>query len=228
MTPTVVPAQIVRHNRFVRELPTADGRGRLPVTVVESDISHAEAWDCEIQRPWIAGTGRIDAGWIWRTNYLRAALLETHAGRHLAYLRLMTPAADGKAFTVGQMLLSDGYPYPSNRKRPCVFLWYLAGAPAPAAAAAGVPAYKGVLAALVDSALQFSYIRGYEGRLCLHASPAGTSQQRDELMERYRRVGLKPWDGGWFVGWFRRNDGRYWYADETLAAQLSRRLDDYR
>ena len=213
--------------QFMTSLPAADG-SRLDVKVVESDLSHAEAWDREIQAPWISKTDRIDAKWSWRKHYLRSVLLEMAVGRRLAYLRLVTPAADGTAFTVGQVLLADGYPYPPARDLPCAFLWYLAGAPPEAAAAAGVKSYKGVLAALIDAAIQFSYIRGYGGRLCLHASPAGTSKQQKDLWNRYENAGLKPWNGGLFVGWFRRNDGRYFYADAALAAKLSQRLDAYR
>jgi hypothetical protein len=211
---------------FVRFLPGAGGT-TVPVTVSESDIGHAEAWDRDIQ-PLIGRTNRIDAGWRWRRNYLRSALLESAVGRKLAYLRLLTPDANGNAFPIGQVLLADGYPYPSDRSQQCVFLWYLAGAPREAADQARVPDYKGVLAALVDCAIQFSYIRGYDGRMCLHASPAGTIAQRKDLMERYRRVGLYSWGGGWFAGWWRRNDGRYFYADEALALQLSGRLDSFR
>lgn len=213
---------------FLNSLPSANGSAPIPVTVSESDISHAEAWDRDIQMPWIDGSGRIDSGWRWRRNYLRSALLETAAGRKLAYLRVLTPTADGSAFPVGQVLLADGYPYPPDRGLPCVFLWYLAGTPREAADQVGVPEYNGVLAALVDCAIQFSYIQGYDGRICLHASPEGTAAQRDDLMKRYRRLGLLSWEGGWFAGWFRRNDGRYFYADEAIALQLSKRLDGFR
>lgn len=213
---------------FVSFLPGAAGGEPVPVTVAEGDVSDAEHWDREIQEPWIAQTDRIDAAWRWRRNYLRSAVVEAAVGRELAYLLIQTPAPNGDAFTVGHVLLSNGYPYPPDRSLPCVFLWYLAGAPSEAAAAAGVPPYKGLLAALVDAAIQFSYIRGFDGRICLHASPAGTTAQQAELAERYKRVGLKPWTGRWFAGWFRRNDGRYFFADEALAAKLTADLDAYR
>lgn len=219
--------RMMSNGRFITSLPAADG-SRIPVKVVEGDLSHAEAWDRDVQGPWIAKTDRIDAAWKWRRHYLRSVLLEMAVGRRLAFLRLVTPAADGSAFTIGQVLLADGYPYPPDRTLPCVFLWYLAGAPAEAAKAASVKSYKAVLAALVDAAIQFSYIRGYEGRLCLHASPAGSAAQRSDLWNRYKQVGLKPWNGGLFAGWFRRNDGRYFYADAALAATLSKSLDAYR
>lgn len=41
---------------FIKTLPAASGTGSIPVKVVESDIGHAEAWDRDIQEPWIAGT----------------------------------------------------------------------------------------------------------------------------------------------------------------------------
>jgi hypothetical protein len=214
---------------FIRYLPSgAIGAAPVPVTVVEADVTDAELWDRDIQQPWIAKTNRIDASWRWRTNYLRAALVERSLGRELAYLQLQTAAADGDVFPIGQILLASGYPYPPDRGLPCVFLWFLAGSPPEAARAAGVPAYKGVLAALVDTALQFSYLEGFDGRLCLHASPAGTADQRAELMERYRKAGLLPFAGRWFAGWWRRNDGRYFYADPALAAMLTARLDAFR
>lgn len=84
---------------FIKTLPAARGTGAIPVNVVESDIGHAEAWDLGIQEPRIGSTERIDATWLWRRNYLRSAALEIVAGRQLAYLRLVTPAADGSAFS---------------------------------------------------------------------------------------------------------------------------------
>lgn len=212
---------------FISYLPVVSG-ATIPVTVVESDISHAAAWDRDVQLPWIDGTDRIDAKWRWCTLYQRCALIEAFAERHLAYLRIVTSGAQGQVFTVGQVLLSDGYPYPRDWRKPCVFLWWLAGAPSGAAAQAGVPVCRGVTEALVDVALQFSYIRGYGGRLCLHASPSGTKAQRAKLMKTYKRVGLKRWNEGLFVGLLRLNDGRYFFADESLAATLTRKLDGYR
>jgi hypothetical protein len=212
---------------FVRTLVGIDGRP-VAVKVVESDISHAESWDRNIQAPWVAQSGRIDALWNWRRNYLRAALLETAAGRHLAYLRVITPDAKDQAFPLGQVLLADGYPYPPSRRLPCIFLWYLAAAPKAAVAAAGAHPCTDMLAALVDVAVQFSYIRGYQGRLCLHASPEGTQAQQSELANRYNKLGLQTLKGRWFAGWGRRNDGRYFFADEQVAMNVTAQFDSFR
>jgi hypothetical protein len=211
--------------KFITRLPVANGIGA--VRVRESDHSHARAWDARIQVPHIRSTKRIDAGWSWSTLYLRSTMLEIAARRRLAYLQLVAPTATGDEFPLGQVLISDGFPYPPNEALPCAFLWYLAGTPAAALQAAEVVPRKALFPALVDIAIQFSLLSGYDGRICLHASPSGSTQQRAELMERYRGLGLKRWTGGW-LGWFRRNDGRYFYADTPTARLLSSNLDAYR
>lgn len=213
--------------KFISRMQRVDGSW-VPVKVVEADLSHAEAWDRDVQLPWISATNRIDSKWRWRTLYLRSTLLEIALGRHLAYLQLTTPMPNGEVFVLGQVLLADGYPFPTDRSKPCVFLWYLSGAPHEAALAAGIPPVKGLLRALVDSTIQFSYMRGYAGRISLHASPTGTAEQQDELLQRYENVGLYLFEQGKWAGWFRRNDQRYFTADEELSVSLSLTLDTFR
>lgn len=211
--------------KFIKCLPAVGGTG--VVRVRNADLSHAKAWDTTIQLPHIKTTSRIDAGWRWSTLYLRSAVLELIAGRRLAYLQLVAPTPAGFEFPLGQVLISDGFPYPPNEAQPCAFLWYLAGAPTPALQAAGVAQHKAVFAALVDMTIQLSALSGYDGRICLHASPLGTLQQRRDLMERYTALGLKLWAGG-KIGRFRPNDGRYFYANESSAELLSSNLDAFR
>lgn len=221
---TLLP--VTEIGKFITRLPVASG-GTAVVRVRESDHSHAKAWDLNIQGPHISRSGRIDAGWSWSRLYRRSALLEIFARRRLAFLQLIAPNAAGDEFPLGQVLIAAGFPYPPNESLPCAFLWYLAGTPSAALQQAGVQPRKAVFASLVDMAIQFSLLSGYAGRICLHASPHGTDEQRAELMERYRALGLKHWTGGW-LGWFRRNDGRYFYADAATAALLSSNLDAYR
>jgi hypothetical protein len=223
----------MKQGKFITSLPGHAGGPNVSVVVAEADDEDAALWDEQIQDPYVRNSGRIDAKWRWQSLFFRSTLLERMAGRRLAFLQLQTQASNGKVFVVGQVLLAAGYPYPPDRRKPCVFLWYLAGAPKDAAKAAGVADYTGVLAALVDCAIQFSFLRGYDGRLCLHVSPKGSKAQRRKLMEQYLRVGVEKWvAGGWFArlmaGWFRRNDGRYCYADHALAAKLTAKLDIYR
>jgi hypothetical protein len=110
--------------KFITRLPVANGTG--VVRIRESDHSHAKAWDANIQIPYIRPTKRIDASWSWSTLYLRSAVLEVAARRRLAYLQLVAPTATGDEFPLGQVLISDGFPYPTDESLPCAFLWYLA------------------------------------------------------------------------------------------------------
>jgi len=211
--------------QFVQRLPTAAGHA--PVRVREADYRDAAAWDRTVQAPFIAGTDRIDANWRWKTLYLRSLMLEMAAGRRLAYLQLVTPTVSGDTFPLGQLLLADGFPYPPDDRRTCAFLWYLAGTPEAAVVAAGAQPCKAILAALVDATLQFSYLAGHDGRICLHASPHGTAEQRRQLVERYERVGLQRTTET-RIGRLRRNDGRYFYADEQTAMLMSTKLQSLR
>jgi hypothetical protein len=211
--------------QFIKRLPTSAG-GVVDVRVREADYRHAAAWDRDIQ-PVIRRMDRIDAPWKWSTLYLRSLFLELSAGRRLGFLQLVTPGTAGAPFPLGQILLADGFPYPPDDTLACAFLWYLAGAPNGAVVAAGATPCKAILAALVDAAIQFSYLAGYDGRICLHASPAGTEAQRAQLLERYARLGLKR-SSERRIGRLRRNDGRYFYADEQAAKLLSSNLQGYR
>lgn len=213
--------------QFIRHLDSVNG-SRVRVKVVEADIEDADAWDADVQANWIAGTSRIDAAWSWRTNYLRSALVEAAVARPLAYLQIQASAPSGEAFPLGQVILVDGFPYPEDKTKRCAFLWFLAAAPSGAVKQAGIPVCRGLLPALVDVGIQFSYICGHNGRLCLHASPKGTLGQRKELVERYEAAGLKRHPKGWFVGLIRPNDGRYFIADERIASTMTVRLDPLR
>lgn len=221
------PQPAMQTGQFIRHLEAVDG-SRVPVKVVEADISDAEAWDAEVQAPWIAGTSRIDAKWSWRRQYLRCALVEAAVARPLAYLQIQAAAPNGDAFPMGQVIVVNGFPYPESRAKRCAFLWYLAAAPSDAMKNAGVPVCRGLLAALVDVGIQFSYICGHRGRLCLHASPAGTAEQQLELKSRYEKAGLKHHTQGLLVGRVRFNDGRYFVADEQIALAMTAILDPLR
>ncbi len=205
------------------------------VKVVEADIEDAEAWDAEVQAKWIAGTSRIDASWSWRRHYLRSALVEAAVARPLAYLQIQAATPNGDAFPMGQVILVDGFPYPGDKTKRCTFLWFLAKAPSGAVKEAGIPVCRGLLPALVDVGIQFSYICGHQGRLCLHASPAGTDEQREGLAEQYVSAGLERHTTSWFIGWIRFNFGRlrpelgrYFIADEEIARRLTVKLDPLR
>lgn len=132
----------------------------------------------------------------------------------------------GDAFPVGQLLVADGYPYFPDTGQPSVFLWYMAATPTDALIVHGLPSDLKLMRALVDTAIQFSFQRGYDGRLILHAALSGNTSEDNELFQKYERgVGLIPYPGSNRIGPVRKNDGRYFYSDNAKSLALTANLD---
>lgn len=219
---------------FVVQIP---GKSGVPTAarVVEATVEDAAWWHAEVQMPFIetdAGTGkdqRIDKGWGWPRIVVRSAVFEAMTtGRSCAYLQLLCRRPDGIGVPVGQVLLVDAYPMLTERGKDSIFLWYLSGMPPTALKHFGLPADLKLLRALVDIAVQFSFLRQYQGRTCLHADRHGNRLARDDLAAKYSAIDLLRI--GWslrrmFVSPVRRNDGRYFVATESLALKSTAKLD---
>ncbi len=210
----------------ITRLPTTSG-GLIDAKVVEGGREEARRWHNVIQ-PLIATTDRLDRHWNWPRLVDNFGLLERLALRNTAYLQINVADPNGNAVPVGQVFVSDGFPYFPRHREPCVFLWYLAAAPAAALRANQVPSDLKLLRPLIDLALQFSFQRGYLGRLTLHAATSGDRAKDDVLCAKYEKARLIPIKKSRFVSWFRRNDGRYFHADEQRALDLSEKLDNLR
>jgi hypothetical protein len=222
---------------FVTRLQTKTG-AILSAKVVEATVEDAQWWNANVQKPFISvdkGVGkdeRIDKGWDWPTIVVRSAVFEALAtARSCAYLQLLCRRDDGLGVPVGQVLLVDGYPLITRRSQESVFLWYLTGMPPQALRYFGIPDDLKVLRALVDIAIQFSFLRTYLGRTCLHADRHGSKAARDELVAKYNRIDLQQVAWAWYrfmVSPVRRNDGRYFVADDSRALHLTTKLDSLR
>ena len=229
--------------QFVREIETKGGR-RIPVLVSEAGAEGARYWHQRVQPHIINGESRqgkgenegdaqgynrLDRHWNWPGLYQWTMLLERLNKRRVVLLQMNVKLADGNAFPVGQVLLSDGYPFIRNPRKPSVFLWFLAGAPQGALQEAGLPVDLKLMRPLVDIAIQFSFMSGYEGRISLHAARSGNQEGDQKLYNQYGHIGLKPHLGklGRFIRFvtLRQNDGRYFYTDEQKALDLSQQLD---
>ena len=237
--------------KFVREIETKGGR-RLPVLISEAGAEGARYWHQRVQPHIInaesrqgngendaeaqsnthgntQGNNRLDRHWNWPGLYQWTMLLERLNKRRVVLLQMNVELADGDAFPVGQVLLSDGYPFIRNPRKPSVFLWFLAGAPRGALQEAGLPVDLKLMRPLIDVAIQFSFMSGYEGRISLHAARSGNQEGDEKLYNQYGHIGLKPHLGklGRFIRFvtLRQNDGRYFYADEQKALDLSQKLD---
>lgn len=222
---------------FVTRLQTKAGMS-LSAKVVEATVEDAQWWHANVQIPFIGvdnGVGkdeRIDRAWDWPTIVVRSAVFEALAtARSCAYLQLLCRREDGLGIPVGQVLLVDGYPLITRRSQESVFLWYLTGMPPKALSHFGIPADLKVLRALVDIAVQFSFLRAYRGCICLHADRHGSKPARDELVAKYKAIELQQVAWAWYrfmVSPVRRNDGRYFVADDVRALHLTAKLDSLR
>ena len=209
---------------FIARLDFQDGP-TLPVKVIERGLRHAQHWERVVQPHIREQAGRIDAAWNWPVYFLRGIVLEKLSKRELLYLQLVAESANGALFPIGQVLLTCGFPFLGTNEE-CVFLWYLASAPAGALRYAGLPGQPSrLLRCLVDIGIQVSYADGQEGRMILHADPSGTPAQREALKRQYLAIGLDlvP-DDHLKISTFRRNDDRYFLADATIAWEMTQQL----
>ena len=107
--------------------------------MAEGTAKDAIYWHQNIQAPYIADSGRLDREWNWPRLVTWTPILEKVLLRNSVFLQISCATPKGLAFPVGQILVSDGYPFLPNHTQPSVFLWYLAGAPEAALAARGLP-----------------------------------------------------------------------------------------
>ena len=210
--------------RYVQRLERRSG-GFVDAVVSEGTQADARYWHHEV-KSYIAPR-RLDSKWNWPRMVPWYQLIERIRNRHAVFLKVSSATSSGHAFPIGQLLLSDGYPFfPDARNERCVLLLYLAAAPAAALSAHGLPTDLKIMRPLVDTAIQFSFDRGYDGRMTLHAAKGAGGQQDRDLYDKYKTgCKLKSFRKGRKVALVRPNDGRYFYVDEGLAVQLTADLN---
>ena len=211
--------------KFISNLNCQSG-ATIPVIVTEGGNGEAKLWHQKIQIPYIAGSGRLDQNWNWPNLVFWFHLMERLLGRNTAFFQFNAKDNRGDAFPVGQLLVSDRYPYFPDKGQPSVFLWFLSAAPTQALIARGLPSDLKLMRALVDTAIQFSFQRGYEGLLTLHAALSGNPSEDNELLQKYERgVELFSYPATRRISPVRRNDGRYFYSDHAQSLALTTKLN---
>ncbi len=214
--------------KHINRLETRSGTF-IDAIIIEGGLDEARYWHQNVQRPYIASSPnfRLDRNWNWPRLVRWLNTVELLAGRNTAFFQINVNTSLGSAFPVGQIFVSDGYPFFPDQRQPSIFLWFLAAAPADALRAGGLPDDLKLMRPLVDAAIQFSFQRGYDGRLTLHAAASGDRRNDIDLYTKYEKgVALIPYGKRSFlISWLRRNDGRYFYADEKCALDLTAKLD---
>ncbi|HEV7241629.1 MAG TPA: hypothetical protein VGQ36_20525 [Thermoanaerobaculia bacterium] len=129
------------------------------------------------------------------------------------------------------MSMVEDYPHLADNAKSSLFVWFVSRAPdaylrtALHAESDAVP--KLLMQIAVDVAITHSFHLGHEGRIGLHAAPAGEAPLIRKYEQDCGMVRL-PEDVALPVG-FRKlmapNRGRYFYHSEDTALAASRRLD---
>jgi len=211
--------------KFITKLEVGNGPNLIDVKVTEGGSTDAKFWHQNIQIPYISSSTRLDRNWNWPNYIFWYDLMERFLGRNTVYFQINGEDAHGNAFPVGQLLISDGYPFFPDKYQPCVFLWYLSAAPKEALIDYGLPADLRILRALADTAIQFSFQRGYDGLLTLHAASSNKPAEDSQLFGKYQSVGLVPYPADKRIRPLRKNDGRYFYADRAKSLALTAKLN---
>ena len=194
---------------------------------------HAEYWDEHVQ-PRIDRDHpeRADQAWDWPVIWRFIRWLGKGLRQEPMTLTLDVELSDGRLIPCGMFAGMLSYPFPVRPDAKSCFVWFMTAAPPEV-----LPKLLGCSAAdaprrltrfCLDIGLTLSFRRGHDGRVWLHASPAGArlpawyeEQGMANLMQQVKlpfgpRALLKP------------NDGRYFYYDEPRAVDASKALDEFR
>ena len=144
-------------------------------------------------------------------------------GRKAISFQLRVKGPGGSAVPVAQAIFSLPYFYPGDLRKRCVFVWLIAGTPPSALQAFGVDERYSLMGPLLDTAIQVSLAHGLGGRIGLHAATGATPLESEKLVQKYLDQGLeqRTKSGVYFRRPFRKDDGKFFYFDETKAEQFA-------
>lgn len=195
------------------------------LTVALATRAYATFWENEVQ-PDIraAQPSRPDRWWHWPMFLRLFPRTELLNGRRCYGHTLVAADTTGEARPVAMSLLVETVTFlPASG--PSTFLWFMSGIPSTTLRRLGLPLFHSLGQILVDAALVVSLNQGNDGRACLHGDPQGGK----ELLARFEHdYGLARLPANLQLRSVRKNDGRYFYTDETLARLLLAQLAPWR
>lgn len=201
--------------------------GPQPIRTGIMSWQDAAFWDTHIQ-PYIVRAEEIRADRYWSWNVLRQVFPLSQRVKNRRCLALTTFVASraGDAVPAAMHLFIERYPHlDAAVGRAATLVWFISAAPDEALLALDVAVPPSLGRICIDNAIVASMNLGMDGRIGLHCARAGG----DELMEFYAKgcrlinlpIGVK-------LPARKRNDGRYFIADEALAETLAQDFDAQR
>jgi hypothetical protein len=215
--------------RFVRLAPSRVDKTRF-VDVRVTDMAAADAlwWDSRIAPRQAHIAARADRLWIWSVLLPMCHLVQLTKRRLCRPLVIWTRAGNGKFVRAGMSILIQRYPYLDvTTFHDSHFVWFISAADSSVLSThfsvTDPPALGRVL---LDNAIVLSQNAGLAGRIGLHAAVAGGPG----LLTVYVKCGLLrlPAASPLPSAIHRKNDGRFFYADELIAEALAALLDSTR
>jgi len=215
----------------ISRAPTKSGVS-LPVRITELTVEWTRRWHRWVQPFVNAVEGpQADKGWRWPLKWAETLLVGSLFGQPPRGFVVGVQPDERSFVPCIIMSMVEDYPYLPDHTKSSLFVWFLSRAPDAylrTALHAGTDAIPKLLMQIaVDVAITHSFQLGMDGRIGLHAAPAG----EDQLVRKYQHdCGMMqlPEDVLLPFG-FRRlmapNRGRYFYHSEDTALAASGRLD---
>jgi hypothetical protein len=185
-------------------------------------------WDQRLGPKHARNRTRADRYWSW-TALLPMCHLVQLARRRYCRALVIWARADNQLFVrAGMSIMIERYPHLDvTRPGESNFLWFLSAADSQVLSREFGMSHPPALArVLLDNAIVLGQMSGHGGRIGLHAARAGGRG----LLAVYLKCGLSRLAASAPLPATvrRRNDGRYFYADEVLAERLAAALDGAR
>jgi hypothetical protein len=215
--------------RFARAAPSkTDKRRSVDIRITDMTASDALWWDTRLGPAHARDASRADRYWVWSVLLPLCHLVQRAKRRDCRPLVIWARNDTGRFVRAGMCLVIEEYPYLDVRHpADANFLWFLSAADSAVLrhefAMSDPPALGRVL---IDVAIVLSQNAGLGGRIGLHAARAGG----DGLLGFYAYCGLIPLPRRATLpaSVQRPNDGRFFYADESVAEALAAALDPTR
>jgi hypothetical protein len=215
--------------RFTRTAPTrAEPTRSVDIRVTDMLAGDAAWWDARLGPKHARTRSRADRLWAWSVLLPLCHLVQLAKRRHCRPLVIWARADNARFVRVGMSIFIEHYPYlDATRDLDSYFVWFMSAAdPALLAADFGMSQPPALGRVLLDNAIVLSQNAGLQGRIGLHAAAAGGKT----LLSLYEACGLANLarSAPLRVEIKRRNDGRFFLADETRAETLAALLDPRR
>jgi len=219
----------VQPRRFTRTAPSKIDRTRsVDIRITDMFAADAAWWDTRLGPKHALNRSRADRLWTWSVLLPLTHLVQLAKRRYCRPLVVWARADKGRFVRVGMSIFIEGYPFlDAAGSFESYFVWFMSAAdPALLQSDFGMSEPPALGRVLLDNAIVLSQNAGHRGRIGLHAAAAGGKT----LLSVYTACGLTnlaataplPAEVK------RKNDGRFFLADETRAETMAALLDPRR